>query len=181
MDIIISKTEKNPSLIFSNNNANNTSTEGSNSIVINFYHPITREKLDSSICNNIKISSPLNLDTNDILEYKELKNKTGIDRLNPKDRAFNDRCYSVQDPYTGVDTTVNYRIEKYFFNKSISCSVGCEYSRLEDNSYGTCQCTNAGSDIFNELSDFVMQKLSDTNIDIITCFGTAFSVKLYLT
>jgi hypothetical protein len=171
-DILIVKTEKDCSIV-------NQDTNTSNSVVINFYHPITREKLDSSICSHIEISSPVKgLDVNDLNRYNNIRNMTGIDPLNQNDPAFRDRCIPVTDPYSGADTSLNYRLENYALNKTIVCPADCEYDALESNLYATCSCNGniASKDIANKVQNSIKPMASNLNFDIVRCMNQVFNV-----
>jgi hypothetical protein len=156
-------------------------TKGINqSVSFDIYNGSTMEKLNKSICDDFQIKSVLKDSGVNQTLYNQLK-KEGIDIYNPDDKVFTSRCFSNIDPTTGYSTTINFRIDKYFRNKTIQCGNGCYYVSVDDNNYVTCQCsgvTKTNNEFFNTIGDFVLNGFSNINIDVVKCYKHVFSVNL---
>ena len=80
------------------------------------YHPITREKLNLTLCQNvsIKINIPASIDENKLFKYE------------PKSEFYSDNCFSYTTE-DGTDIILNDR-KKEFKDKNLSlCEDKCEY------------------------------------------------------
>jgi hypothetical protein len=149
-----------------------------NLVSFNIINSATGERLNTSLCNDIKIKTPINDKGLNLTLYNQLKNDD-IDVYNPNDKAFTSRCYSHIDPRTGYSTTVNYRIENYYRNRSIICSKGCKYISSDNNNYAVCQCggaTKTNNKFINSVSDLFLTGVANINIDLILCYNQVFSV-----
>ena len=117
---------------------NDTTTNSSSTIIFEFYDPVSKNKLDPNVCNNIPINikSPNRkaFDGLNMTKYKRLSS-SGLDMFDPNSKAFKSRCYILKDPETQKDTTANYRINKYFGNKKADCADNCVYSGLDEYGY----------------------------------------------
>jgi hypothetical protein len=161
----------------------NTTVTSDKWVSFNIYNPLTNEKLNKSICDDIQIKTPIiDKQLNQTL-FNQLRND-GIDVYNPNNKAFTSRCYSNIDPTTGYSTTLNYRVEHYYRNKSINCGNGCKYTSTDENNYAVCQCngaTKTDSNFLNSISDLFLTGFTNINIDLILCYEQVFSVyKLFI-
>jgi hypothetical protein len=173
-DIILLTTNKDK--IF--NQKNDTQSD---SIGIKLYNSNTKQPIDISICNEasytvnmpVKGSSSINIDN-----YKNFQ-RQGIDIYNPKDRAFNTRCYPYISKDTDYDTTLETRIDKIFQNATIECNNGCAYNYINEDSYVECDCTglNTSEDFVNKLSQLFIESTGSTiNLDIGLCYQLLLTV-----
>jgi hypothetical protein len=170
--IIIVKTDLDSSF----NPFSNSTT--SQSVNIDFYNSITREKLNKSICSDFDIKLPLAAGSGiNITEYNEVIKTRGIDIYNPDDPAFTSRCVTDEDPDTSYDTTVNSRIRSLYKNKTMLCTSGCKYVKIDSNNYVNCQCTGVTktkSEFLNNICDWFLEGFSNININVVTCYQNVF-------
>jgi len=90
------------------------------------YNPYTLEKIDLSICNNMKIDTykPFPLAEDDLEFFKNL-NDLGYDLLNPNDSFYKDICvkYTTESK---TDILLTDRRNNYYKNYEF-CEEGCSY------------------------------------------------------
>jgi hypothetical protein len=149
-----------------------------NWVSFNIINSATGERLNISLCNDFKIKTPINDKGLNMTFNSQLKDD-GIDVYNSNDKAFTSRCYSHIDPRTGYSTTLNYRIENYYRNRSIICGKGCKYLSSDYNNYAVCQCSGAtktNNKYVNSVSDLLLTGVTNINIDLILCYNHVFSV-----
>jgi hypothetical protein len=167
-------------LIFVTNNFNSAldaaktnKTNQTNSYSISVYHPVTKEKLNMDLCNDVqqKVLMPVGNNTNlNLTLYREMK-VDGIDIYNPNDKAFNDQCMSYIDKGTQKDTTLNWRRENYYQQTTPQCGFNCTYSGINDKNYTECTCgINATSLYENSFFDYALDgTFSEFNFKVISC------------
>jgi hypothetical protein len=124
-DFIISKTQFN-SLLKTNSESISDSTS------LKIYDYKTRAEINMSLCtdNDIAYKIPLNDNIKSSLNLTAFQqlNQSNIDIFNPNSTFFTSVCSPYVDNNTAYDTTVNYRREHYFQNKSIECvGLDCQY------------------------------------------------------
>jgi len=148
------------------------------------YHPITKEKLDISSCDQIDIYVPVNLDQKSIDLYLDLQNY-GYDLFNPNDSFYQDICarYTTEN---GTDIILSDR-KKYFFNDTeTSCQKGCEYSKYNlEKKQVKCECNiipenNIEPEKENKFSGKMLYEsfydvLKLSNVRVLKCFKLVFS------
>ena len=136
------------------------------------YHPVTREVLNLSICNDspIAISYPVSINEDEIYKY------------NPNSDYYNDKCF----PYTTkneTDIILNDRKNEYNNNNLSICENNCSFVEYNmEKKRALCECQP--KTIFEELinieidTDKFLNKFIDfkstTNFDVIFCFKTFF-------
>jgi hypothetical protein len=86
---------------------------------------------------NIPIPDGANLDVN---KYHRLINAQEIDIFNPTDPTFTSCCTAIRDNVTQYDTTINFRLINYLSNVAVMCNPGCNYYRVDENDYISCDC-----------------------------------------
>jgi hypothetical protein len=188
-DFIISKTQFSSLL--------KTTSEGvSDSTLLKIYNYKTRTEVNMSLCNNDEIVYKIPLNENiknslNLTTFQQL-NQSNIDVFNPNNTYFTSVCSPYVDNNTAYDTTVNYRREHYFQNKSIECvGLECQYEGIDENYYIKCNCKQgpqpSSPEVFDITVDFFLQPLSQWNFEIITCYKVVFApeviynVGLYVT
>ena len=148
------------------------------------YHPITKEKLDISHCDQIDIYVPVNLDQKTLDLYLDLQNY-GYDLFNPNDSFYQDICsrYTTEN---GTDVLLADR-KKYFFNDTeTSCQKGCEYSKYNlEKKQVKCECNiipenNIEPEKENKFSGKMLYEsfydvLRFSNVRILKCYKLVFS------
>ena len=101
------------------------------------YHPINKNKLDLSFCDNskIEINIPVSINESSLYKYE------------PKSDYYNDRCFTFTSD-NGTDIPLNNRREE-FNNKNMSlCEANCEYLGYnKEIKNSKCEC-----DVKNEIS-----------------------------
>ena len=106
------------------------------------YNPMTKKRMNLSICDDEKINLYLPVDLNE--ETKELHEDLlnyGYDLFNPEDSFYQDICA----PYTsvnGADVLLSDRRNYYFNDTETSCQDGCTYSEYNiETSQLKCECS----------------------------------------
>ena len=150
------------------------------------YNPYTLEKVNLSICENMKINtySPYSITDEELELYKSLK-ETGYDLFNPNDSFYIDSCtpYKTQN---NTDILLSDRRKDYYKNKSF-CEEGCTYKDYDHiHKKVQCECiVNISNNIDNNiegvnfLSNAILDSFNDfenyTNIKILKCIKIVFS------
>jgi len=154
--------------------------KASNGVSFEFFNPENLQKLNSSICSQVKIhinipymqSENLNLSMN-ILNARINKN---IDLFNPKSLGYHTRCIKSKDLETLADTSLSNRRNKLFQNESVSCSADCEYQEIDKNGYVKCDCSTTGQEeISNTGTEFIFDPIPSMNYDIFLCYYETFT------
>jgi hypothetical protein len=155
------------------------------SVAFNILNPNTGTMFDLSICSTSSTTIGLPVTTPPTLRNLQVKfslngslyNKmllAGVDIYNPNDPKFNNRCYSVIDPDTGADTSLNYRIKNYFQGVVISCTNGCIYSGIDANNNVICKCNGLPTNLHLYLQPMVLSAVSDFNLSLFNCRANGF-------
>jgi hypothetical protein len=188
-DFIISKTQYSSLLKI------NTNETISDSTSLKIYNINTRNEINMSLCNNTNITYKFPLSENmkkemNLTAFKIL-NDSGIDVFNPNSSSFTSVCSTHIDDTTEYDTTLNYRRQNYFQNKSIQCSgTDCKYEGIDENYYVKCACLYqaqpSSPEVFDTVVDYYLQPLSQWNFSLILCYmlvfipGIVFNIGLYV-
>lgn len=150
-------------------------TDVSDSLILEFYHPVNFSKLSSDSCNDVPTvirshnHRALSIDFglyNQLLAYD-------VDIFDPLSQVYQDRCHILLDPASGKDTTVGFRIRNFFSNSSISCASSCTFGGLEENGYVVCNCQgiiNSNEPINRFVNAAVVPTYSTINHEVIKCF-----------
>ena len=139
------------------------------------FHPITKEKLNISICYNTTIIYNIPVDINE----KEL------DKYNISSDYYNDECsiYTTED---GTDIIISDRKQEYNDNNMFLCENNCQYTNYNISSKKSiCNCEiklkiYSISEIISN-KDSISQNfdinntLSNNNLNIMKCIDTLFS------
>ena len=149
------------------------------------YNPNNYEKLDLSLCKNIKIeiNIPVSLDSETKSAYDNAKNQ-GYNLFDPEDAFYNDLC----TPYTSendTDLTIAYR-QNYLY-KSL-CQDGCVFNEYnQDNHRVSCNCdaqvnsTKTSLSNIEFYSSFLFNSFFNTikisNFIVVRCYKLFFSLK----
>jgi hypothetical protein len=157
---------------------------GTKKVILSIYSLSDKKELNISICNDnsIKVKIPLKNVTSVITaNYSKFKNES-IDIYNPNDEIFISKCYKYT--MNDFDTTVNFRRNKIFANKTISCNDQCTYSGIDLNGYVACDCNGISSmdDVAYapEFVNYVFDSYENLNLDIVKCLNRAFNVTVYI-
>ena len=151
------------------------SKDQSGNITFSLFNPSTKEEYNiSKECADVPIiiSIPPNPSIN--IDFTSVNNfrKAGFNVLDPKDPLFSDRCITYV--YNNKDTTLDFRKDNFFQNKSIGCSAGCVFSGFDSNNYTICNCTQTVSINSFPMAN-VMTSISNSNIFVFKCYKTALT------
>ena len=154
------------------------------------YHPITKEKLNLSICasDTISLYIPVTLDDNTIKLYENLKS-AGYDLFNINDPFYNDIC-SPYDSENGTDVLLSDRKNDYYNNNNdnTTCQSNCKYSSFDSKYlFLKCECKVVVDDINVEDFDKFSQKIYENFYDILVnsnyktmkCYNLVFNLKYF--
>ena len=147
--------------------------EGINIPIIKYeiFHPNTKEKLNISLCKNIRLTFSVSIDENMVFKH------------DPTSDYYNDICY----PYTTekkTDISLYDRKNEYNINNMSLCEKNCnfiEYNSTTKKVICECDVQNRSplqlDDIINKerlLNNFVDIK-TISNINLLKCYETLFS------
>lgn len=140
-----------------------------------FIDPTTKDKLNSSLCEDIPTPIKIPFKQSERINYDLYARaqviKTVIDLYDKKSPGYSTRCLKTSQFDTGADTSVNYRRGKMFQNMTMGCSPGCNYQGLDENSYIICDCQVSGnSELSNTGEEGSLLKLPALNYDISLCY-----------
>ena len=94
------------------------------------YHPITKEKLNLSYCEDIliKLNIPVNIDEDILFKY------------DPNSEFYNDNCFAYTTE-NGTDIILNDRKQEFVDNKLSLCENNCNYTGYsKDVKQSSCNC-----------------------------------------
>ena len=154
------------------------------------YHPITKEKLNLTICasDTISLYIPVTLDDNTIKLYENLKS-SGYDLFNINDPFYNDIC-SPYDSENGTDVLLSDRKNDYYNNNNdnTTCQSNCQYSSFDSKYlFLKCECKVVVDDIsvgdLNKFSNKIFENFYDilvnSNYKTMKCFNLVFNLKYF--
>ena len=164
-----------------------TQKEGLKSSVVNYevYNPYTKEKIDLSICANVKINilSPVNLTIEETELYDELKNQ-GYDLYDANDSFYQDICTQFTTK-EGTDVIISDRKNYYYDINATFCEESCTYQGINtENKKVSCSC-EVQNDIKDDNPNFDREKFFEnfykiedyTNYKVLYCYKLVFSKK----
>ena len=152
------------------------------------YNPKTLEKINVSICDQVEISYPVNLD-DDVIELYESLSNSGYNLFDENDSFYNDIC----TPYTsqnGIDVPIFDRTDLIKSSENLTlCQENCEYEYYNVTTKKiVCSCNiqnhskiNTDLDEINDLFDnatilshFIIP-LKYSNFLVLKCYKLALS------
>ena len=154
------------------------------------YHPINKEKLNLSICEDVSISIyiPITLSEEAKQKYEELE-KQGYDLFNPNDSFYQDICTPFESE-NGTDVGLNDRKNDYYknYNNNTQCQGNCQYSDyLSNSNFLKCDCSvdvdnNIETENKEEVSfdnkmiyESFYDILKNSNYKVVKCYNLIFS------
>ena len=150
------------------------------------YDPISKKKLNLSICNDITIDiyTPVILSDELLSIYNELKEK-GYDLFDINSAFYQDICTPFTTP-EGTDILLSDRITYYFNNNETLCQSNCKFSEYSiDAQLLKCECDISNSDIDINTDDKFSKKnlyqgfyntLKFSNYKVLLCYKLAFHI-----
>ena len=116
------------------------------------YHPITKEKLDLSLCKDIliKLNIPVNIEESKLYKYE------------PNSGFYTDNCFTYKSE-NGTDVIIDDRKQEYSNNNLTLCECNCNYTGYDiDNKQSSCNCNVKNK--ANLISE-IMEKPVNSNLD----------------
>jgi hypothetical protein len=178
-DIIILKTDLSSNLDLENLD----NPMKSNSVEFKVFDSESRTELDISICQNEIFQFKTPIKEIELLDMPMYHNMTtsGIDIYNPNADAYNSVCFTHVDVENQYDTTLGWRRNNYFQNKSATCTstASCTYNYIDGYNYVNCNCTNwkNNTQVGNDFIDFLFSPISNWNFQVLTCNNLIIPVK----
>jgi hypothetical protein len=167
---------------------NNTNQTISNNFAFSVFDSDTRQNLNLGECKKDFINIKLPIKNSNSLNY-DLYNRLinfGINIFDKNNIAFNSYCFNFIDNSTDYDTTLNYRRQYYYQNKTFAClgSSSCEFSGIDSNNYIICKCNNIinNQEFFNDIipdTNLAVGKNSFASFAVVGCAGEAFKVTIF--
>ena len=148
------------------------------------YHPITKEKLNLSLCDSdtVDLYIPVELDEKLLELYEDLQN-SGYDLFNIEDPFYNDIC-SPYKSENGTDVLLSDRKNDYYNNNYTTCQSNCEYSSFNSEyKFLKCECKVIVDDIdindFDKFSKKIYKNfydiLKNSNYKTLKCYKLVFN------
>ena len=148
------------------------------------YHPITKEKLNLSVCDSetIDLYIPVQLNEQLLELYEDLKSN-GYDLFNIQDPFYNDLC-SPYKSENGTDVLLSDRKNDYYNNNYTTCQQNCEYSSFNSEyKFLKCECKVIVDDIdinnFDKFSKKIYKNfydiLKNSNYKTLKCYNLVFN------
>ena len=155
-------------------------TNGISSTVVEYevYHPITREILNMSICQDIPIE----------IHLSAYINEKDIDKYDSESDYYNDICYSVSNE-NDSDITVDDRREEFINNNFSICEPTCKFMDYINNTQeAICECNikkqlSMVTDILINKGQFFqdMKNIESLiNLKVIKCYKLLLSKEFFL-
>ena len=132
------------------------------------YHPISKEKLNLSICDTetIDLYVPVELNEQLLELYEDLQN-SGYDLFNIQDPFYNDLC-SPYKSQNGTDVLLSDRKNDFYNNNYTTCQSNCEYSSFNSEyKFLKCECKVIVDDIDINHFDKFSKKIYKNFYDIL--------------
>ena len=150
------------------------------------YHPISKIKLNLSLCESepINIYVPVTLN-DELLELYEDLQKSGYDLFNIKDPFYNDLCTPYKSE-NGTDVLLTDRKNDYYNNNYTTCQTNCEYSSYNSQyQFLKCECRVVVDDIdisnFDKFTKKIYKNfydiLKNSNYKVLKCYNLVFNLK----
>ena len=142
------------------------------------YDPVTKNKIDLSICPFINLNIPIILDENTQNSYYDLKTY-GYDLFDINDNFYQDICTPYKSK-EGTDILLSDR-QIDFYNINFTCQDDCKYSSYaERTKFLICECCINNNNITLEIfAEFVINSfksvIKTSNFKFMKCYKLVFS------
>ena len=160
------------------------------SIQYEIYDPDTNNKLDLSVCSDIKfdIYIPIQLKEETQKLYEDLKSQ-GYNLFDKNDKFYTDICSPFKTK-NGTDILLSDRLNEFFLKNELNCQANCEYSDyLPDSEYLKCECNTVNEKIETKNPEKITAKsmvksfyntLKYSNNKVLKCYKLVFrKITLY--
>ena len=165
-----------------------------NTSVYSFFDPKTLKKLDSSPCQDQKISVQEEI-TNKIIDALDDSQEQlilnllsqGINVFNISDEFYTDLCYQFESP-NGKDVPLKVRLEAFFPNITL-CEAGCENVGVNlETMKAKCECKFIdlvnmdimSDNVYGQAIQEIFDIISELNIAVVKCFKDIFNKKYFV-
>ena len=150
------------------------------------YDPISKSKLDLSICSKVDITiyTPVVLSDELLQLYNQLKEQ-GYDLFNLNSAFYRDICVPYTSP-NGTDVLLDDRIEYFFNNNETSCQSNCKFEEYSlEEQLLKCDCDVSNSEIDTKVEKKFTKKtlyqsfydtLRFSNYKVLKCYKLAFHI-----
>ena len=160
------------------------------------YHPITKQLLNLTICENsaINVYVPVNYPEETKELYKELQNQ-GYDLFDPNDSFYQDICTPFKSK-DGTDVLLSDRKNDFYknHNNNTQCQGNCKYVEyLLNINYLKCECNvdtdnsieTQSEEKFDKFDNKVIYEsfydiLKNSNYKVIKCHNLIFNKDIFL-
>ena len=165
-----------------------------NTSVYSFFDPKTLKKLDSSPCQDQKISVQEEI-TNKIIDALDDSQEQlilnllsqGINVFNISDEFYTDLCYQFKS-LNGKDVPLKVRLEAFFPNITL-CEAGCENVGVNlETMKAKCECKFIdlvnmdimSDNVYGQAIQEIFDIISELNIAVVKCFKDIFNKKYFV-
>ena len=176
-----------PLILFKLEMNDNTNNSTKKNVFYEVINPLTREKLDISICDKEKIIINIPTILSDYaLDLYKNGSELGYDIFDKKDKFYNDICTKFTSNYS-TDITLSDRRKEYYLENEIYCQEGCEYEDYNiEQQLLKCVC-DANNKLINniKMTDFntnnnitsFLNIKTYANLEVIKCYYLLFQIK----
>jgi hypothetical protein len=152
----------------------NLNKNKTNTVQLNFFHPVTKKKLNNSICDDSNVIIRMPVKNKDKLNFTLLENmsKLGVDPYNFNDPVYYDRCKIIKDEFNRT-LTLKSKQTTIYQGITMTCDEGCDYKKVDENGYVECDCTGVPQETgssADQKNDFPIT----INYDIVICYKEIF-------
>ena len=163
-----------------------TNSVSEKNVQYEIYHPISKQILNLSICQNttIDLYIPVTLSEKTKDLYNDLQ-ESGYDLFNINDSFYTDICTPYKSE-NGTDVLLSDRKNDYYNANETTCQDKCQYSSYSlDTEYLKCECNIEEEEIDVEEPEKFSGKmilhsfydvLKYSNIHVIKCFSLVFDL-----
>ena len=129
------------------------------------YHPITKEKLDLSYCNQdqIRVSKPVSIDINE----------NDISKYDPKSDFYNDICSTYTNEFN-TDMTLKNRQNEFINNNMSLCEENCDFISYNN----SLKKVNCKCDAKLTIKDLCEAKIDKDKLKSIFNFKNMINIKV---
>ena len=165
-----------------------------NTSVYSFFDPKTLQKLDSTPCQNQKITVHEEI-TNKMLDALDDSKEQlildlisqGVNVFNITDEFYTDLCYHYESP-NRKDIPLKVRLS-YFFPNITLCEEGCENVGVNlETMKAKCECKFTdlvnmdimSDNLYGQAIQEIFEIISELNIAVVKCFNDIFNKKYFV-
>ena len=168
-----------------------TSVASEKDVQIEVYHPITHEKVELTLCQNVKANLYIPVDLSERTEslYRRMMDQ-GYDPFDYYDKFYREIC-TPYNSENGTDVLLDDR-EEFIYSSVVNestCPNNCQYSSYSlDTRYLKCECDLNSTGIVkldlkhisadNAFNSF-KSTLKNSNYKVMICYNLVFNFKIF--